>query len=269
MLVDENQVRVEKTFRYPAPSLFRALSEGRLFFNCSGDYETFENDFRVGGRYRVRFRSYDITNAGHYLEIVANRKVAFTWGDEGADDAFPKTEVTVELFPEGDSTRLLLVHTGFTDRAEAEDHNEGWTGAITDFAAETEKGELRIVREFKVPRDRLFAACSDPRTFFGIVADAERGTCDFRVGGAYRFPSADGGKAMEGTFEKIVPGEEIVFTWMSACGGPIPGGSRVSLRFEDTENGSSLELVHSGLKTDELVRSHREGWNYLMNRLLQ
>lgn len=266
MSVVDHQVRIEKTFRFRAPELFRAISKGRLFFNCSGDYETFENDFRVGGGYRVRFRSYGITNVGKYLEIVPDQKIVFTWGDQGADTHFPMTRVTIELKPDGDQTRLLLVHTGFRDQATAEDHNQGWTGGLTDLGAEMEKGMLRMVRTFKVSREKLYNACRDPKIFFGIITDTAQGSCDFRVGGRYQFKSDD--HAIEGRYEEIVPNERIVFTWDRSCGGEIPGGSRVELRFDDEdEGGSSLELIHTGLKTEELVESHREGWNYLTNRL--
>ena len=265
-ITNDNQVRVEKVFGFPAASLYKAIPAGRLFFNCSGDQETFENDFRVGGSYKVRFRGYGITNVGKYLELVPEKKLVFTWGDKGSDTQFPMSTVTIELFADGNRTRLVLEHKGFTTREQAEDHRGGWTGGLADLGDEIEKGQVRMLRQFKVSREQLFNACSNPAVFFGDIADVAAGTSEFRVGGRYSFPTSKGTN-LEGAYLEIVPNERIVFSWEKSCGGQMPAGSRVELRFTDREGGSTLELLHLGLGSDQLGAEHHEGWDFVLNRL--
>src|SRR4029077_12588782 len=81
---------------------------------------------RPGGVYRVlvggRFQS-----AGEYVEVVPNEKVLFTfgWDQEGHPIPAGSTTVEITLHPEGDKTRVRLVHRGLPDDA-VSDHSHGW-----------------------------------------------------------------------------------------------------------------------------------------------
>ena len=95
-----------------------------------------ETDARVGGRYRIVVRAesgeeHDVS--GTFREIVADRKLVFTW----AWRTTPEREslVTVELRPDGDGTMLTLTHEQFFDEAARDHHQSGW-GGILDRLAE-------------------------------------------------------------------------------------------------------------------------------------
>ena len=64
-----------------------------------------------GGIYRVVVNSRS-TMLGEFVEVVPHRRVVFTWGFEQGDPNFPPGASTVEisLEPDGDGTRLRLVH---------------------------------------------------------------------------------------------------------------------------------------------------------------
>jgi uncharacterized protein YndB with AHSA1/START domain len=265
---NENEVRVERILNSAPQAVFQALSEGRLFNNCGADGAKLEINFRVGGGYKSVFANANIACCGKFLEIVPNQKIVFTWGDEGSDEGFPNTKVSVELFPEsgGSKTKLLIVHTGFKTKEDAEGHDYGWGSGLDDFAAEITEGRIRIVREYPVSRDVLYSICSDPRKFFAPVAKVEAGSVDFRAGGKYQFPTDHG--EMVGEFQEIVPGKKIVMSWLSGCDGKFDRPTRVTLVFDDEDDGkSSLELVHDFLPLGKHVKDHREGWEYVMSQL--
>ena len=90
-----------------------------------------ESDARVGGRYRWHMKSpegdeHDVS--GVYREIVADKKLVFTWAWKSAPEQ--ETLVTVVLKPDGDGTLLTLTHEQFADEESRDGHNRGWNGAL-------------------------------------------------------------------------------------------------------------------------------------------
>jgi uncharacterized protein YndB with AHSA1/START domain len=90
-----------------------------------------EMDVRVGGRYRVVLRAASGEEhrvAGIYREVVAGRKLVFTWAWEST----PQREslVTVEIAPTAGGASLLLTHERFFDEAARERHQQGWTASL-------------------------------------------------------------------------------------------------------------------------------------------
>jgi uncharacterized protein YndB with AHSA1/START domain len=92
-----------------------------------------ETDMRVGGRYRVRFRTLDGSEhecSGEYLEIVRPERVVMSWrwlgGEE--DPGESRLEITLRAIPEG--TELTLIHSQLHDEETSRSHEEGWSGAL-------------------------------------------------------------------------------------------------------------------------------------------
>ena len=71
-----------------------------------------EIDPRPGGVHRVLVAG-QFQAAGEYVEVVPNEKVVFTfgWDQEGHPIPAGSTTVEITLQPEGDKTRVRLVHT--------------------------------------------------------------------------------------------------------------------------------------------------------------
>jgi uncharacterized protein YndB with AHSA1/START domain len=263
-----NEVRVERVLNSTPQTVFRALSEGRLFNNCGADGEKLEIDFRVGGGYRCFFANADILCCGKFLEIVPDQKIVFTWGDVGSNEGFPRTQVLVELSPEsnGSKTKLLIVHTGFETKEDADSHDYGWGSGLDDFSKELTEGRIRLVRVYPVSRDVLYSVCSDPQKFFGPVSRVEQGSVEFRVGGKYRFPTEK--NEILGEFQEIIPGKKIVFSWLAGCDGKYDRPTRITLEFDDEDDGaSSLALTHEFLPVGDPVKKSRKGWEYLTAQL--
>jgi uncharacterized protein YndB with AHSA1/START domain len=91
-----------------------------------------ELDVRVGGRYRIVFGGPEGTDhecAGVYREVVANRKLVFTW-------SWPRTTpereslVTVVLRAAGSGTELDFRHEQFVDEQVRDGHRAGWSSSF-------------------------------------------------------------------------------------------------------------------------------------------
>ena len=260
------QVKLEKVIAKPATDVFRALKGGLLFMNCGADSSSAEIDFRVGGKYRIDFKGHAVSNHGEFLEIIPNKKIVFSWCQTFGADQKPDTTVTIELFEDGSKTRLHLLHTGFRDKELCDNHQQGWNGGITDMDEQMQNGRLRFVRNFQAPIEKLFEACKNPAAFFAVMGDITRGTIDFRVGGTFQVPTQKG--EIRGAFVDILPNKKLSFTWLTGCSGPIPGGSKVTLLFSAKDDGgSSLELLHEGLSSEEDQKSHRQGWEMVTEKI--
>ncbi len=85
-----------------------------------------ELDPRPGGTYRVLVGDKH-QSAGEFVEVVPDRKVVFTFGWDEPGHPIPagSTEVEISLLPEGDKTRIRLVHRGLPEDA-VSDHTGGW-----------------------------------------------------------------------------------------------------------------------------------------------
>jgi uncharacterized protein YndB with AHSA1/START domain len=83
-------------------------------------------DPRPGGVYRVLMGG-KAQAAGEYVEVVPLERVAFTFGWENDGNPIRPGSTTVEitLHPEGDKTRVRLVHRGLPEDA-ISDHTGGW-----------------------------------------------------------------------------------------------------------------------------------------------
>ena len=87
-------------------------------------------DVRVGGTLQIVMvdDGFRIEHRGTYLEVDPPRRLRFTWVSSFTDMA--ESVVTVELLPEGEGTRLVLVHEHLPERA-VDPHAGGW-GTMLD-----------------------------------------------------------------------------------------------------------------------------------------
>lgn len=82
-------------------------------------------DLRAGGAYRWTVTPGHVAG-GTFREVEPGRRVVFGWGWEGNDDLKPDAStVTVTVEPDGDGSKVTLVHEGL-DELQAASHAEGW-----------------------------------------------------------------------------------------------------------------------------------------------
>ena len=139
----------------------------------------------------------------------------------------------------------------------------------------TEKLSLEIKRLFKAPRDRLYAAWTDPaqpKEWFGPENVQTRELfADVRVGGEFRWDliNSDGEKmTMRGEYRELQPGKRIVFTWQWEDDEDWENHtSIVTVELYDREGGTELRLTHEHLPSEESRNGHTRGWNSALDKL--
>jgi uncharacterized protein YndB with AHSA1/START domain len=95
-----------------------------------------EADVRIGGVYRVRFRTADGREhecAGEFLDVAPVKRIVMTWrwtsgGD--AQEAGRVSRVEMHVRAEGSGTELTLIHSDLCDADSASSHRWGWSGAL-------------------------------------------------------------------------------------------------------------------------------------------
>jgi uncharacterized protein YndB with AHSA1/START domain len=126
---------IKRKLKASAEKVFAAWTQPealKLWFGPSDDYKLIvaETDVRVGGRYRlvVQKPQEEHRVAGVYKEVVANRRLVFTW----AWESMPEREslVTIDIKPEDGGCSLTLTHERFFDEAARDRHQSGWTGTL-------------------------------------------------------------------------------------------------------------------------------------------
>jgi len=91
-----------------------------------------ESEARVGGRFRVRFRTMDgseHTCSGKYLEVMPGR-VAMSWCWEGGAEDPGQSRLEFRLRPVPEGTELTLTHSLLHDEESQKSHEGGWIGAL-------------------------------------------------------------------------------------------------------------------------------------------
>lgn len=91
-----------------------------------------EADTRVGGRFRVRFRTMDGNeheSSGVYREVEKPARLVMTWRWAGSEDP-GESLVEITLRATADGTELTLTHSRLHDESTAQNHTAGWTGSL-------------------------------------------------------------------------------------------------------------------------------------------
>ena len=141
--------------------------------------------------------------------------------------------------------------------------------------AQTENLSLEIKRLIKAPRDRVYAAWTDPaqmKQWFGpenvrtrdLIADA-------RAGGKFRWDltNSEGEEmTMLGEYRELEPGRKIVFTWQWQDDEDWENHiSIVTVELSDRDGGTELRLRHEQLPNEESRNGHTRGWNSALDKL--
>src|SRR5271155_5252813 len=89
-------------------------------------------DARVGGAYRVHFRTLDGGDheaCGEFLELLPPRRIvmSWSWAFGGVPEERGRTSrVEIDLAPTGDGTEVTFTHADLWDEASGESHARGW-----------------------------------------------------------------------------------------------------------------------------------------------
>jgi len=139
----------------------------------------------------------------------------------------------------------------------------------------SEKLSLEIKRLIKAPRDRVYAAWTDPAQLKQWFGPENVQTHDFiaevRVGGKFRWDltSSEGERmAVGGEYHELRPGRKIVFTWQWEDDEAWENNvSIVTVELTDRDDGTELRLAHERLPNEASRDGHTRGWNSALDKL--
>ena len=139
----------------------------------------------------------------------------------------------------------------------------------------TAKLSVEIKRFIKAPRDRVYAAWTDPaqlKQWFGPEnVQTRQLVADTRVGGKFVWDliNSDGEKmTMRGEYRELQPGKRIVFSWQWQDDEDWENHiSVVTVELADAEGGTELRLTHEQLPNEESRDGHTRGWNSALDKL--
>jgi uncharacterized protein YndB with AHSA1/START domain len=137
----DGRYRVVTRRRMPAPReiVFEAWIDPKAIHEwmCPGDAVSAEAtlEVRVGGSYRLvmKGKDKDHVHIGTYQVVEPPSKLVFTWA--GAENPAEVTLVTVEFFPHGEESELVLTHERFSKPDLAQRYENGWNTIAEKFAA--------------------------------------------------------------------------------------------------------------------------------------
>jgi uncharacterized protein YndB with AHSA1/START domain len=136
-------------------------------------------------------------------------------------------------------------------------------------ATDTAVEALVINRTFDAPRERVFAAFTDPQLvmkwFGGKNTTVHGAVIDARVGGRYRIEmSSSEGEAYNvgGVFSEYSPVDRLAYTFRWEEDKPEDErDTRISIDFIDRGAQTEMIFTHENLASEASRERHTEGWN--------
>ncbi len=132
---------------------------------------------------------------------------------------------------------------------------------------------LIVRRRIRASAARLFEAWTTPaqlEQWWGPKGVQCVGVeVDLRVGGAYRIGNRgpDGRTVwIAGTFERITPRKELVYTWRID---PEAPEERVTVRFEEAGEETEVVVVHERIVDEAAYEDHERGWIGCLDGLVE
>jgi uncharacterized protein YndB with AHSA1/START domain len=152
--VQHDTIVAERRLAAPPARVFAAFSDPaeRARWDVPGDdwvIESHEQDFRVGGREAQRFGpkgNAHLHSEGRFLEIVPGERYVSAGVMHDNDVPMTATLLTVEVYPDGSGTRLILTdQSAFLGRGERpEDRRQGWNEILDKLEAYLAGRHVRV-----------------------------------------------------------------------------------------------------------------------------
>jgi len=140
-------VIVERTLNAPVTRVWKALTDVDQMREWYFDLKEFKPQVGFEFEFVVEHEGTTYHHLCRVTEVIPEKKIAYTWRykSEPGDSL-----VTIELFAEGDNTRLKLTHTGIesfprTPAYARKNFEQGWTAIIgtelKQFVEQSKKGK--------------------------------------------------------------------------------------------------------------------------------
>jgi uncharacterized protein YndB with AHSA1/START domain len=125
-------VVIERTFNAPVARVWKALTDANEMRIWYFDLKEFKPEPGFEFEFMVEHEGVRYHHLCKVTEVIPQKKIAYTWRFEGYEG---NSLVTIELFAEGEKTRLKLTHEGLetfpkTTAFARENFEKGWTQII-------------------------------------------------------------------------------------------------------------------------------------------
>ena len=140
-------VIVERTLNAPVTRVWDALTDVDQMREWYFDLKEFKPEVGFQFEFVVEHEGTIYHHLCRVTEVIAQKKIAYTWRYKGEPG---DSLVTIELFAEGDNTRLKLTHTGIETFPKIpayarKNFEQGWTAIIgtelKQFVEQSKKGK--------------------------------------------------------------------------------------------------------------------------------
>ena len=133
-----DSLRISRVFPATRQRTFQAWTEPneiKKWWRVGRDFvlTVAEVDLRVGGEFRIGVESQSGSLhmvRGRFLEVVAPKRLVYTWIAEDPGLKAMETLVTVEFRERGDGTEISLLHEKLRDGRLQESTRSGWSSVI-------------------------------------------------------------------------------------------------------------------------------------------
>lgn len=117
--------------------------------------------------------------------------------------------------------------------------------------------EIRKTYELSHPLAKVYEAWISSET---VIAPATGMDIDPKVGGHYRLimDTPDFKTGNDGVFHLLAPDERVVYTWQWQGDDEV---TVIDVRFEETDKGTRIQLLHSGFQSEDSRNRHDSGWD--------
>jgi uncharacterized protein YndB with AHSA1/START domain len=140
-------VVIERTFNAPIAKVWRAITDVDQMRAWYFDLKEFKPEVGFEFEFSVEHEGMTYHHLCRVTEVIPQKKIAYTWRYKGEPG---DSLVTLELFAEGDNTRVKLTHTGIetfpkTPAYARKNFESGWTAIIgtelKQFVEQSKKGK--------------------------------------------------------------------------------------------------------------------------------
>jgi uncharacterized protein YndB with AHSA1/START domain len=133
---EKPSLSITRRYAVAPEKVWRAWTDPRALSQWFGPGDTAsvtraELDVRVGGCYRIAFRTQDGEEhdvSGVYQEVEPHRKLTFTWAWKSTPERV--SLVAIELQPADGGCELRFRHDRFFDQQARDNHQRGWTATF-------------------------------------------------------------------------------------------------------------------------------------------
>jgi len=128
----EEPVIIERTLSAPVAKVWKALTDVNQMRQWYFDLKDFKPEVGFEFEFVVEHEGNTYHHLCRVIEVIPQKKIAYTWRYKGEPG---DSLVTIELFAEGDKTRLKLRHSGIetfpkTPAYTRQNFEAGWTAII-------------------------------------------------------------------------------------------------------------------------------------------